>query len=339
MSSVSPSRKPDFRMLQAAAEWFAVLQDEKVSAAERQGWQEWLEAREEHRQAWLQVEAVSRSFARLPRAGQSGEAARLAVEAGSRQRRLQRRQVVKALALFAAVGGLAWGGRRLGLGASEAADFQTARGETREVLLADGTRVWLNTDSAITVGYRGDERRLGLLRGEVLVETGAGEAGVDDPAAPRPLRLATPEGLLRPLGTRFLVRRDEAGSGGESLAVFAGAVEITPHAAPEACQVIGAGQQVRYDRNGVAVPQAAQAARQAWSRGMLVADDMRLGDFLAELSRYRSGHLGWDPAVAELRLVGAFPLGDTDRILAGLEESLPLRVRRILPWWVSVEPR
>ena len=72
---------------------------------------------------------------------------------------------------------------------------------------------------------------------------------------------------------------------------------------------------------------------------MLVADDMRLGDFLAELSRYRSGHLGWDPAVAELRLVGAFPLGDTDRILASLEESLPLRVRRTLSWWVSVEPR
>ena len=43
--------------------------------------------------------------------------------------------------------------------------------------------------------------------------------------------------------------------------------------------------------------------------------------------------------VAELRLVGAFPLGDTDRILASLEESLPLRVRRTLPWWVSVEPR
>ena len=60
---------------------------------------------------------------------------------------------------------------------------------------------------------------------------------------------------------------------------------------------------------------------------------------LRHFGQYRSGHLGWDPAVAELRLVGAFPLGDTDRILASLEESLPLRVRRTLPWWVSVEPR
>lgn len=339
MSATIKSRSSDYEVLQAAAEWFAILHDEGVSAAERQRWQAWLEAREEHRQAWLQVEAVSRSFARLPRAGHSGEAARLAVEAGSRQRRMQRRQAMKALVLFAAVGGLGWGGRRFGLWPGEAADFETARGETREVQLADGTRVWLNTDSALSVRFQAGERRLGLLRGEVLVETGKGEPGVDDPAAPRPLRLATPEGLLRPLGTRFSVRRDEGREGGETLAVFAGAVEITPHGAPEARRVIGAGQEARYDRHGIAAAAPALAMRQAWSRGMLVADDMRLGDFLAELSRYRSGHLGWDPAVADMRLVGAFPLGDTDRILAGLEESLPLRVRRTLPWWVSVEPR
>lgn len=339
MSARAGIQATDYQVLQAAAEWFAVLHDPGVSAAERQRWQAWLEAREEHRRAWQQVEAVSRSFASLPRAGQFGEAARLAVEAGSRQRRMQRRQAMKALVLFAAVGGMAWGGRRLGLWPGEAADFETARGETQEVQLADGTRVWLNTDSAISVHFQAGERRLGLLRGEVLVETGKGEPGVDAAASPRPLRLATPEGLLQPLGTRFLVRRDEDAGTGESLAVFAGAVEITPHGQPGARQVIAAGQEVRYDRNGVTTPVPAQAARQAWSRGMLVADDMRLGDFLAELSRYRSGHLGWDPAVAELRLVGAFPLGDTDRILASLEESLPLRVRRTLPWWVSVEPR
>lgn len=29
---------------------------------------------------------------------------------------------------------------------------------------------------------------------------------------------------------------------------------------------------------------------------------------------------------------------DLDRILAALEKSLPVRVQRLTPWWVTVEP-
>jgi transmembrane sensor len=42
--------------------------------------------------------------------------------------------------------------------------------------------------------------------------------------------------------------------------------------------------------------------------------------------------------VVDLRLVGAYPLGDTGRILDALAGSLPIRVNRRLPWWVTVEP-
>ena len=72
---------------------------------------------------------------------------------------------------------------------------------------------------------------------------------------------------------------------------------------------------------------------------MLLADDMRLGDFVVELSRYRRGYLGCAPQVADLRLVGAFPLADTGRVLRALAETLPVRIHRPLPWWVSIEPR
>jgi len=65
---------------------------------------------------------------------------------------------------------------------------------------------------------------------------------------------------------------------------------------------------------------------------------MRLGDFVATLARYRRGHLGCNPAVADLLLTGSYPLDDLDRILAALEKSLPVRVHRVMPWWVTVEP-
>jgi transmembrane sensor len=73
--------------------------------------------------------------------------------------------------------------------------------------------------------------------------------------------------------------------------------------------------------------------------GALVADEMRLADFLAELGRYRRGVLRCDPALADLRFSGVFPLNDTAAILAMLPQSLPVRVRTFSPYWVHLEKR
>ena len=72
---------------------------------------------------------------------------------------------------------------------------------------------------------------------------------------------------------------------------------------------------------------------------VLVAEDMPLDQVLAVLGDYRHGYLGMDPALTGLRAVGTYPLQDSDRALAMLERSLPIRVVRTLPWWVNVEPR
>jgi ferric-dicitrate binding protein FerR (iron transport regulator) len=45
---------------------------------------------------------------------------------------------------------------------------------------------------------------------------------------------------------------------------------------------------------------------------MLVLDNVRLGDMVSELNRYRRGHLGVDPDVADLRITGSFPLNNID---------------------------
>ena len=70
---------------------------------------------------------------------------------------------------------------------------------------------------------------------------------------------------------------------------------------------------------------------------MLVAAHMRLGDFLAELGRYRRGQLNCDPKVANLLISGTYPIDDTERVLDVLPLSLPVRVRRFTRYWVTVE--
>ena len=73
-----------------------------------------------------------------------------------------------------------------------------------------------------------------------------------------------------------------------------------------------------------------------WICGMLVANGMRLGDFVAELSRYRTGYPGCAPEIVDLRIVGASPLADIDRIVDALQSTLPVKVHRPMPWWTVV---
>jgi transmembrane sensor len=72
---------------------------------------------------------------------------------------------------------------------------------------------------------------------------------------------------------------------------------------------------------------------------VLVADDLRLADLVDELARYVPGHVGCAPEVADLRVVGAFPLADPERTFRALEAALPVRVTRRWGWWTQVSAR
>ncbi|HCE39628.1 MAG TPA: iron dicitrate transport regulator FecR, partial [Alcanivorax sp.] len=90
---------PDYRSLEQAAEWFATLGDEDVSAAEHEAWRRWLEANPRHRRAWDYVESVGRRFGRL-RADGDPDLAGGALDR-VREHRLSRRQALKGLAVLA----------------------------------------------------------------------------------------------------------------------------------------------------------------------------------------------------------------------------------------------
>jgi transmembrane sensor len=83
---------------------------------------------------------------------------------------------------------------------------------------------------------------------------------------------------------------------------------------------------------------AASPTADAWANGMLVVENMRLGDLLEQLSDYRQGFLNADPHVADLRISGSFPLNNTDLALAALPPSLPVQIERRAAWWVRVLP-
>ena len=82
---------------------------------------------------------------------------------------------------------------------------------------------------------------------------------------------------------------------------------------------------------------AVAAGADAWTQGMLTVIEWRLADFVSELRRYRPGVLRCADAVADLRLSGAFRVDDTDTLLENLGASLPVKVRYLTRYWVSIE--
>jgi transmembrane sensor len=113
-------------------------------------------------------------------------------------------------------------------------------------------------------------------------------------------------------------------------------------ARPEGSQqevVLREGQQVLMHRQGLEPIRNLAPGADAWSRGMLVVDNARLGDLISELGRYRNGHLGVSPNVADLRITGSFPLADTDLALQALLPTLPVQIQQRTRWWVTVSEK
>ncbi|MNE55880.1 fec operon regulator FecR [compost metagenome] len=101
---------------------------------------------------------------------------------------------------------------------------------------------------------------------------------------------------------------------------------------------IDAGQQLDFSSTASGLPAPMAKGADAWQDNLLVVSDWRLGEVIAELSRYRAGHLGCDARVAELRISGSFQLGDIDVVLDNLSAMLPIRLRRFTRFWTQVEP-
>ncbi len=316
--------------MEQAAEWFSLLRSGTASEVDKVRWQEWLNASEDRRVAWDYVERVSRRFEPL-RTEASSRIAATALQTASH--RLSRRGVILGAVATVGLGGLlGWNIWRQPHFFTDLlagpADYKNATGQIREIVLSDGTHVWLGSDSGFDLNFDASLRRLHLLSGEILIQT-AGDAV-------RPFVVDTIHGRMRALGTRFNVRLDDRNS--TQLSVFEGAVRVNP-ADTTGSTTIGAGQQLRFTANHLEPVVAADSAREAWSRGVLLARDIPLGEVIAELSRYRHGHLGVSPEVALLPVLGSYPLDDVDGALSMLQKALPIRVRQVLPWWTTVEAR
>ncbi len=320
--------KPGFVALQQAAKWYAEIQETPSGESYPVAFQRWLDENPENPQAWQYVLKISDRFMPL-RENETRKTAALTAltrtphNAGRRQAL----KVAAGLSLGSLLGWASW--RHTPLRdqmLAWRADYHSPQGAITPFTLSDGSRIWLDTDSALNARYSPTQRALRLLNGRVMIETAA------DPA--RSLTVDTAQGKMRALGTRFSVqiRNDTT-----VMQVFRGAVAVLPADISDTL-VVKAGQAVTFRQGETASVVAIHEPEPAWTRGLLQAENLPLGVFIKQLAAYRKGYLGCDPAVETLHVTGTFPLYNTDMALEMLTSVLPVRIHRRFSWWLTVAP-
>lgn len=206
---------------------------------------------------------------------------------------------------------------------------ETSVGESRNITLADGTTMTLDTYTRALVNFDNTARRVLLQRGQARFDIASDAA--------RPFTVAAGSGEITALGTAFVVRkkRNEV-----IVTMLEGRVAVT-HAPPANDSTAGgdstqrlqrleleAGQQTAYSVKGImAATKADVLQATSWQQGRLVFENDPLIDVLNELNRY-SRHkieLG-DSKMKDIRVTGVFKTGNHSKAVKALQAYFPMRI-------------
>ncbi len=195
-------------------------------------------------------------------------------------------------------------------------------GEIRTVTLEDGSRVTLDTNSAVEVRFDGEQRRLRLERGRARFEVAHD--------ARRPFVVAAGRSEVVAHGTVFDVDLRQSRV---LVALLQGSVEVrrpTVAGTPAASTMLRPGQQLSLNASkSVAAPITASASESRWPSGMLSFDNVPLAEVVASANRYsRTQLVIRDPAVAERRFTGTFRAGEPAQLAGMIGSMFHLSVER-----------
>lgn len=315
--------RPASGVLDEAIDWMVHLRSGEADAADIERHRGWCAADVQNAAAWTQVQgAVQGAVMPLLDAGAGSRAAARSVL----ERPPRRRAMGAALGFGAVALTAAWTARHRWPAAGLLADLRTGTGERRNVTLADGSRLQLNAGSAVDVDFRSDRRVLRLRAGELIVQVA--------PEAQRPFSVLTAEGEVQALGTRFLVRQES----GRTLAMVL-QHSVAVRTMNRDSLTLQAGQAAYFSNDQVDVVRLDLQGAAGWERGMLVANDQPLSEVIDALRPYRAGFIRLSPQAGNLRVLGAFPLDDSEQVLESLAQTLPIRLTHYGGWLVTVELR
>lgn len=318
-TSSSPGHiEADDKLFEEAARWHIRLRDPDARPELHDTFLVWVRQDPRHLEAYDRAESLWRSMGNADTAEtrrDENAIASLVAEGRSRRRAARVAGIIGCL-LVAGLG--LWQGPDAF--DSLRADHIAWTGQRESLVLEDGTRIDLNSGTAIAVDFTDTERRVRMFRGEAFFDVAHDIA--------QPFVVEMPEGSLRVTGTRFNVdlTQDVA-----DIALVEGAVTLVARNAPDMPTNLSAGHRASVRTGSVSAPQTFDIeSRTAWRSGRMIFYRTPLSEVLAELGRYqRGGIVLMNDRAASLPVTGAFSTEDPAEVTDIIAETLGLSVHRV----------
>ncbi|CAN5207769.1 FecR family protein [soil metagenome] len=301
-----------------AVAWLVRVQSDQASADDWAALTAWLEVSDDHLAAFEEVERVATEL--TDRAAEIAPALRPASSRVVPMRRRAALPVWSAAAAAAAVvaivvGPMAWRGYQ-----GTPTVYQTRPGETRQVALADGTHIRMDSASTLTVRLGWRVRRVEMADAQAAFDV------AKDPG--RPFLISVGDQQVRVVGTEFNIRHYDKTV---RVTVRRGIVEVRqPALGQTPVARLVAGQSLNHAEGA---PRSVKTTTDpnpafAWTQGRMVCDDETLGEMVADLNRRYPIPIKVSPALAGKRFSGVLELGDQDLVVKRLAGYFSLSVHR-----------
>jgi len=290
----APGDPPQNEVSAQAVAWFVRMRADEVAPADRAAFERWCAVDPAHRRAYDEVARLWQSPA--------WETARPRQRDAAGGPKLAGRALAACLVLgisMLVAQRYAW--------FSAPPDFVTAPGAQSTVQLSDGSRLLLDSDSAVRVHFAAKRREVQVLRGRVYADV-RHDTG-------RPFVLYDARARARALGTRYAF---EHGTD-TRVHVRRGSVAVTNGGISRV--TLRAGEVVTVDANGDfgQVVALANEFEFAWVDGRFAFDDAPLGTVVQALERYLPGRVFVvGQALSTVHLSGNYRLDDPRAVLRSL---------------------
>lgn len=303
---------------QAAADWVARQDRGPLSDEEKAKLEKWAAADSRRAGAYARAMAVNLHLDRVAALGESFAIKPEPAEAPTRRRVM----AVAASAVLACATGLGIFALNRRDAAPQSRPIATAKGAVREVALAEGSRVTLNTMTQVRPELTRKLRGIDLIEGEALFDV------AKDPA--RPFIVHAGDFSVRAVGTSFTVRR--TGPDAIKVVVTEGVVEVSRQ--DKILGLVHAGIAFAVDAATTPVietlnPSQVDSAL-AWRGGRIDLQGLTLAEAAEEFSRYSNLRIRVnDPSIANLHIAGVYATNDPAGFAENVALSLGLKsVRR-----------
>ncbi|MDO9246433.1 MAG: FecR domain-containing protein [Phenylobacterium sp.] len=189
--------------------------------------------------------------------------------------------------------------------------YATETGEQRVVSLSDGSQIKLDTRTRLRVRFTKNARQIELEGGQALFTVAHD--------AKRPFLVDAGDTVVRAVGTRFDVRRDNHDV---RVVLVQGVVEVHDEKAPASAPVrLQAGEMLTPKATGMTPRAADIEAATGWTQGRIVLRSVPLSQAVAEVNRYSHDRLELEPGpIGATQVSGVFDAGDTEAFLAAVKD-------------------